>query len=94
MEEYMLPCMNKYLFGVECAGCGAQRAFLLVLQGDFTAAFKMYPAVYTLIILFLFLIVNIFLKFKNDWFIKMGLILINAIIISGAYILKMSHLYS
>ena len=94
MEEYMLPCMNKYFFGVECAGCGAQRAFVFVLQGDFTAAFNMYPAIYTLIILFLFLFVNIFLKFKNDWFIKMGLILVNAIIIACAYVLKMSHLFS
>ena len=35
MEEYMLPCMNTKLFGVECMGCGTQRAAYMVSQGNF-----------------------------------------------------------
>jgi hypothetical protein len=47
LEKYMLPCLSKTLFGMECLGCGFQRGFLLLLQGDFGDAFKMYPAIFT-----------------------------------------------
>lgn len=63
-EEYMLPCLNKKLLGFECMGCGGQRAVALLLQGDFIAAFYMYPAIYTLIPLFLVVGINLFYKFK------------------------------
>lgn len=94
MEEFMLPCLNKQLFGIDCLGCGAQRAFLLVFRGEFSAAYKMYPAVYSLLLLISFLIVNLFIKFKHDWLLKVGLIIINAVIIIAAYFFKMSHLYN
>lgn len=51
-EDYMLPCINKTLFGVECMGCGTQRAIYLLFQGKFAEAFEMFPAIYTLIIFF------------------------------------------
>jgi len=50
LEKYMLPCLSKTLFGVECLGCGFQRSFLLLLQGEFAASFEMYPAIYTSLI--------------------------------------------
>ena len=92
MEEFMLTCLNKQLFGLDCLGCGAQRALVLVFRGEFLSAFKMFPAIYTILILLLFLITNLFLKFRGDWYIKAGLIILNALIIIGAYIYKMSFL--
>lgn len=89
-EDYMLPCLNKTLFGVECLGCGIQRATLLILQGEFIAAFKIYPAIYTLIVLSLFLIFNLFKKFKYDTNIRMGLIVLNVAIIIVSYIIKIT----
>ena len=64
-EDYMIPCLNKKLFGFECLGCGLQRSVSLLFHGEFIAAFKMYPAIYTLIPLFLLIGINIFYKFKN-----------------------------
>lgn len=92
IEEYMLPCLNKTLFGVECTGCGAQRAVVFLFRGEFLQAFNMYPAVYSLAFLFLFLVFNLFYKFKFDYNIKIGLIIFNAVIIGGAYIFKMIHI--
>jgi hypothetical protein len=37
---------------VECLGCGLQRAFLLLLKGDFIGAFQMYPAIYVTLVFF------------------------------------------
>ena len=64
MEKFMLPCLNKYLFGIECFGCGLQRSLLLMIKGDFYAAFLMYPAIYFIIPLAISLLVNHFYKFK------------------------------
>lgn len=94
MEEFMLPCLNKKLIGFDCLGCGAQRAFVLVFEGEFSAAFKMYPAVFTLLILLSFLILNLFIKFKFDWHVKAGLIILNAVIIITAYFYKISFLFN
>ncbi|WP_089664441.1 DUF2752 domain-containing protein [Gramella sp. MAR_2010_147] len=90
----MFPCLNKSLLGIECTGCGGQRAALLLFQGEFKEAFYMYPAIYSLAILLGFLLVNLFFKFKYDFNIKIGLIVFNALIIAGAYILKMIHIFT
>jgi hypothetical protein len=52
LDEYMIPCMSKKIFGVECLGCGTQRAMALLFNGDFVGAFNMFPAIYTLLLLF------------------------------------------
>ncbi|MBO3097720.1 DUF2752 domain-containing protein [Gelidibacter sp. DF109] len=87
----MLPCLNKQLFGIDCLGCGIQRATILVFKGDFLMAFKMYPAIYTLFLLTLFLIFNLFIKFKYDYTIKMVLIFLNVGIVVISYFIKIIH---
>lgn len=64
MEEYMIPCLSKKLFGLPCPGCGGQRALLFLFKGDFSDAFWMYPAIYPLIILGFLVILNYFRPFK------------------------------
>jgi len=94
LEEYMLPCLNKTLFGVECTGCGAQRAAVFLFRGDFTKAFFMYPAIYPLAFLFTFLVFNLFFKFKYDYTVKISLIIITALAMAIAYIIKMFYLFN
>ncbi|MDN5480295.1 MAG: DUF2752 domain-containing protein, partial [Chryseobacterium sp.] len=53
IEDFMLTCPSKKFLGIECLGCGAQRAIVLVFEGKFSEAFHLYPAVYTVLI-FLF----------------------------------------
>jgi len=89
-EEYMLPCLNKKLFGVECFGCGFQRSFLHLIKGDFTEAFLLYPAIYTLILFLLFVLFNLKFKFKNARKIILTLATINILIIVISYIIKMN----
>jgi len=86
----MLPCLNKKLFGVDCLGCGMQRALLYVFQGDFAAAFKMYPAIFTLIILAIYMLLNLKFKFKKSQLVIRSLVIINILIIVISYIIKMS----
>ena len=88
MEEYMLPCLNKQLFGIDCLGCGIQRATVLLFRGEFAAAFHMYPAIYTLFLLAGFLVLNMLLKIPYAKQIKYGLIILNVAIIVVSYVLK------
>jgi len=90
----MLPCLNKTLLGVDCYGCGGQRATILLFQGNFKEAFVMYPAIYTLVIFAIFLIVNIKYKFKGDFKIKIAFIILNASIMIISYIFKMIQFYN
>ncbi len=87
-EDYMLPCLNKKLFGFECMGCGMQRSVALILEGDFIGAFFMYPAIYTLILLFGMLIVNALKIYEVSQKIILTLVIINIVIIVGNFLLK------
>nr|WP_294923033.1 DUF2752 domain-containing protein [uncultured Flavobacterium sp.] len=91
LEKYMLPCFSKTLFGIECLGCGFQRALFLLFQGNFLAAFKMYPALYTTLI---FLgIVTLHFSDKSKNYNKLLWIsgIINGIFMVGGYYYK--HFY-
>ena len=88
LEDYMLPCLNKKLFGIECFGCGSQRALLMVFQGDFVGAFKMFPAVYPMLFFFLFLALNFIDKKRNYSNIIIGLGIFTAIVMIVSYYLK------
>ncbi|WP_029596709.1 DUF2752 domain-containing protein [Flavobacterium sp. ACAM 123] len=88
LTKYMIPCLSKTLFGIECLGCGFQRSFLLLLQGDFTASFQMYPALFSSLL---------FLGFLSFHFIYKGIIsqklivivaLVNVLFMIGGYFYK------
>lgn len=89
IEDYMLPCLNKKLLGFECLGCGLQRSIALLVKGEFVQAFYMYPAVYTIIALFGFLIVNHFKDIKYGNKIIIILALLNVVTIISSYLIKL-----
>ena len=84
--------MNKKIFGIDCMGCGTQRALALVLKGDFSAAFHMFPAIYTTLLFFGFLGLHFIDKSRNYHKIIIGLAITNALIMIIAYIHKMTNI--
>ena len=90
LEDYMLPCLNKKLFGLECMGCGFQRAIVFILKGEFLEALKIYPAIYTLILLGVFAVLHQFYKFKNGRKVLLSLAIINLLIIVINFIIKIT----
>jgi hypothetical protein len=87
-EKFMLPCISKQVFGIECPGCGLQRAFALLLQGELAASFLMYPALLPMMALFGFLMLNRFVSFPwaNKAVIALAGITVFAIL--GNFLLK------
>lgn len=88
INDFMLTCPSKKFLGVECLGCGAQRAIVLVFEGKFSEAFQMYPAVYTLLLFFLILGASFIDKKRKYGNILMILVIINLIIMVVGYIYK------
>lgn len=84
----MLPCLNKKIFGFDCLGCGLQRAAALLIRGEFVEAFYMYPAIYTLIPLFLVIGLNFFFKFKHASKIINTLAILTVAIIIVSFTIK------
>lgn len=88
LEKYMIPCINKKIFGIDCLGCGMQRALILVLKGDFIGAFQLFPAIYTTLLFFVFVALNFGDKKRNYHKIIISLAIMNAIVMIVSYFYK------
>ncbi|UZT99565.1 DUF2752 domain-containing protein [Chryseobacterium fluminis] len=88
MEDFMLPCPIKKTFGIECLGCGSQRAIVMVFQGRFTEAFHLYPAVYTLLLFFFILGISFIDRKRKYGNLLVILIMINIVVMIVSYVCK------
>nr|WP_229049349.1 DUF2752 domain-containing protein [Chryseobacterium arthrosphaerae] len=84
----MLTCPSKKFLGVECLGCGAQRAVVLVFEGKFSEAFHLYPAVYTLLLFFFTLGISFIDRKRKYSNILLGMVAVNLVIMVIAYVYK------
>jgi hypothetical protein len=80
--------MNKQLFGVECPGCGTQRAIAFLLEGEFYEAFKIFPAIYTLGLFFILLGLHLLDKKRNYAKLVIASAILNGAVILIAYFIK------
>ncbi len=84
----MLTCPSKKFLGVECLGCGAQRAAVLVFEGKFSEAFHLYPSVYTLLLFFFTLGISFIDRKRKYSNILLGMGAVNLVIMVIAYVYK------
>ena len=88
LEKRQAPCFYKSVFGIECPGCGMQRAIIALLRGDLQESLKLYPALIPTMILIAFLAIHIFFKLKNGAKILLYMFIVNAVIIVLSYLYK------
>lgn len=69
LEKHSLACSYKKYFGFECMGCGIQRAFILLLKGQFIQSFKTYPPLIPIMGTLLVLLVHLIFSLKKGAFI-------------------------
>ena len=89
LEKRQLPCFYKSAFGIDCPGCGFQRAFIALLRGDFLESLKLYPALIPTIAMLVLLAVHVFYHLKHGAKILMWLFILNSAIIVISYICKL-----
>lgn len=84
LDEHLLPCFWKKYIGVECPGCGMQRSFIALIQGDLKGSLHLYPALLPMLLMFIVLMLHLKFKFKNGaLFLKINFLLTTLIIISS-----------
>ena len=84
----MLSCSWQKYLHQECMGCGMQRAMILLLKGDIIASIKMYPALITLAIMFIYLGLHLYFNFKKGATVLLYLFYLNVSIIIVNYAFK------
>ncbi|WP_113654278.1 DUF2752 domain-containing protein [Pedobacter namyangjuensis] len=88
LEHHLLTCPFKASTGIDCPGCGLQRSFVQLIQGNFTASFKFYPPTIFIVVLLIFTAVHLKFDFKNGAFIIKMLYIAITITIVANYIYK------
>ncbi|MEN1784774.1 MAG: DUF2752 domain-containing protein [Bacteroidota bacterium] len=94
LDDYLLPCLTKKWLGVDCPGCGMQRAVLLFFKGQFKAAFLMYPAIYPIMLLGIFMIYDQLYQLKHSTTIKLLLGILVFLFVVINYLFKLNNLFS
>lgn len=88
LELHLMPCFYKKYLGVECPGCGMQRAFIELLKGNLWQSILTYPPLLPTIFMLIFLALHLKFKFlKGATILKISFIFTSAITIFN-YILK------
>jgi len=65
LERNSLPCFYKKYLGIDCPGCGMQRAFIELLKGNFLESLKIYPALFPTFFLLAYLVLHLIFKFQK-----------------------------
>ena len=89
LETHQIPCIVKSLTHFDCPGCGVQRSFVLLLKGDISGSFFLYPALIPIILLFAFLVLHVILKIRNGANILKYMYILCTGIILVSYIYKL-----
>jgi hypothetical protein len=89
LQRHMQPCFYKQYLGMECPGCGMQRAFIELLKGNVLESIKLYPALLPVIFMMFYLILHIVFDFKKGATIIKYSFIINVVIIMIHYIAKL-----
>lgn len=87
LQRNMQSCFYKRHFGIECPGCGTQRAILKLLEGDVWGSIKLYPPLFLVILLLSFFVLHLVFKFKYG-----GVILKYLAIATGVFMF-LNYLY-
>lgn len=88
LENHLQPCIYKQSLGIECLGCGFQRALIALLKGNIWESIVLYPALTPIITLFGALILHLIFHFKNGASLLKYLFIGNICIIVVSYIIK------
>lgn len=87
LEIHQSSCFFKRFLGIECLGCGVQRAFIFLLKGEFALSFHSYPPLILFLLLVIFLFLHLIFKFHN------GGTYLKYLFISTAFMVLINFIY-
>jgi hypothetical protein len=63
LENHLSPCFFKSTIGIDCPGCGMQRAFIALLKGNLLQSLEYHPALIPFLITLIVFLLQ--LKFQH-----------------------------
>ena len=91
LESHLLLCPVKATLGVDCPGCGFQRAFVALLRGDVVACWEMYPALIPFLLTMGLLVIALRSKMRYRMPALVVGVAVTCLLIAVNYALKMSE---
>ena len=93
LRDHLLPCPFKLITGLDCPGCGFQRAVLALMQGNLGESFRLYPPTIPLLLFFVYALADRFLKLDTEkGLIKKSLFIIIGWMVLISYGVKLWHM--
>ena len=87
LEQHQAPCSWKEHFGVECPGCGMQRAFIELLKGNIWDSVCLYPALIPLMVLLIYTFLHLLINFRK------GALVIKILFIFTVFLMFIHFMY-
>jgi Protein of unknown function (DUF2752) len=87
LQANMLTCPLKKYLHIECPGCGLQRSFIALLNGDVRTSLQLYPATLPLLFLMVFTIFHLKYKFLH------GAATIKYLYVGVAFVVLVFYIY-
>jgi hypothetical protein len=91
LSDHMLSCPMKAATGIDCPGCGMQRAIIKLLQGDLEGSLQMNPAAIPVLFMIIFLFVHLKVQFKHGARILTVLFILSSLILTVNYIIRFAN---
>jgi hypothetical protein len=88
-RNHLLTCPSKYFFYLDCPGCGLQRSFIALLEGDIIKSLQLYPATVPMLFSLIFTAVHLKFDFKHGAPVIKGAFIFTAIVIVIFYVYKL-----
>lgn len=88
LKHHMLTCPSKHFFYVDCPGCGLQRSFISLLNGDLVKSIQLYPATIPILFCLSFTALHLIFKFKYGASIIKGAYIFASLVIVIFYVYK------
>lgn len=88
LESHMQPCFYKKFIGIECPGCGMQRALIELLKGNILESILIFPALIPILFMFIYLLLHLIFKFKKGANVLKYTFIINSAIIVVNYLVN------
>ncbi|MBP6456180.1 MAG: DUF2752 domain-containing protein [Chitinophagaceae bacterium] len=93
IKDYFVSCPVKKHLGFDCLGCGFQRSIDALLQGNFGDSFRLYPALFPIIILFSYTLLHLIFKFKFGAKVIIWLFAFTSVVMIISYVIKIYSTY-
>jgi membrane protein insertase Oxa1/YidC/SpoIIIJ len=88
LKSNMVSCFFKSNFGIDCPGCGFQRSFIELLNGNFFGSISTYPPLLPLLFMYVLLLSHLFFRLKNGASILLVTFIINIVLIFSHFVYK------